>query len=228
MAVHPGEGGGAMVRVIQGIRFWPTLLLLLVIALFLIPIEGSEAIKHRAEDQLAVWVTTDKRSYHRGEPIVVTIHNEFATAIYVPLGQAYCSVVSVQRRKADRWETEDSCGEGPPSFFLIMAPQSKMTGALGSAMHDGIIQGPFVGQPSTPVEMEQDIRTLPPAKPWKPGDPIREVPLREIPAAVESLPFSALDRELAPGTYRVAFNFTLGASADPMQTVSSEEFVVTD
>jgi hypothetical protein len=109
-----------------------------------------------------------------------------------------------------------------------MAPNSKMTGALVSAPQDVAIQGPFVGKSSTPVEMEKDIRTLPRAKPWKPGDPSREVPLREIPAVIESLQFSALDHELAPGTYRIAFSFTLSASGGQTQTVYSEEFVVTN
>jgi hypothetical protein len=191
------------------------------------PIEGGEVIRLGGESSLAVWVTTDKRSYHRGESIGVTIQNKLATIIYIPLGQAYCSMVSVQRREADQWETEDSCVDGSPTFFIPMAPKSKVTGALDPAPREEIIQGPFVGQSSTPGEMEQDIRTLPPARPWNPGDPIREVPLRDNPSAVESLQFSALDHELAPGTYRIALSFTLDASAAPLQTVYSEEFVVT-
>ena len=35
---------------------------------------------------------------------------------------------------------------------------------------------PTVQPPVTPQESEKDLRKLPPSEPWKPGDPVREVP----------------------------------------------------
>lgn len=43
----------------------------------------------------------------------------------------------------------------------------------------GHVEGPeWVSAPVTPTEWDGDIRDLPPVKPWKPGDPVIEIPRR--------------------------------------------------
>jgi hypothetical protein len=51
-----------------------------------------------------------------------------------------------------------------------------MAGLLSSV--DGAVVGPTISEPIEPNVMDRDLRTLPLAEPWKPGEPTREVPLR--------------------------------------------------
>lgn len=57
---------------------------------------------------------------------------------------------------------------------------SSVGGALGLAHAQAPIMGPVISAPVRPDVMDRDLRTLPLAKSWKPGDPSREVPLREL------------------------------------------------
>lgn len=181
---------------------------------------------HKSDVPPAVRVTTDKLSYRSGELIVVTISNDLATIIYAPPGQTYCSVVSVQRLEAGRWVTAGSCAAGGRALFVTVGPKREMRGVLGPGAQDAGTQGVIVSEPSRPSVFEGDLRRLPPAEPWKPGDPIREVPKGRIPPEGASLPFSALHNEIAPGTYRIEFSFRVGSTSGPTQTVYSAEFVV--
>jgi hypothetical protein len=185
----------------------------------------SEKLAYAGAVLPTVRVLTDKANYSRGERIVITIHNELGTFLYAPSGQPYCSVVSVQRLEDGKWVAKDVCGtparSSPPSVIAI-APRSTMWGTLGEAARGQKPQGPIVSEPVTPFATQKSSRPPSPAQPWKPGEPIPE-----IPEGGWRPPFSALDGVLEPGTYRIEFTFATGAILGPTQTVRSKEFVVT-
>jgi hypothetical protein len=175
---------------------------------------------------LAVRVTTDKRSYHRGEPIVVTIRNDLSSIIYAVPGQTYCSVFSVQRLEAGQWETKGSCDAEGSIFFITIAPKSEKRGVVGPAAQDAVtqIRAPMVSGPVAPDVFKGDLRMLPPAEPPQPGEPAREVPQGMIPPKTEKSP----EGEIGPGSYRIEFRFTAESRSGPVQRIYSNEFVVID
>jgi hypothetical protein len=202
-----------------------------VLCLFsLLPVCGAllalpETLAHAGDVLPAVRVLTDKTTYARRERIVITIHNELGTFLYAPSGQPYCSVISVQRLEAGKWVAKDSCvtpaRSNPPSVIVI-APRSMTWGTLGEAARGQKPQGPIVSEPVKPFVTKKSLRPLPSAEPWKPGEPIPEIPEGGL-----RPPFSALDGVLEPGTYRIEFTFAIGGISGPAQTVHSKEFVVT-
>lgn len=171
-------------------------------------------------------VTTDKLSYRRGQPILVTIRNHLSSVIYALSDQTDCSIVSVQRLKAGHWETLGACPTKGLVSVVLIAPKSQITGTLGPQTSG--VQGPTVSLPTKPEMMDRDLRTLPPQKPWQPGDPVSEVPQALSPPKFESLRPSALESEIAPGRYRIEFSFTVGSTSGPVQSVYSQEFVIID
>jgi hypothetical protein len=66
-----------------------------------------------------------------------------------------------------------------------------------------------------------DASRLPTAVPWRPGDPVREVPEGAVAA-----PFSPVSGDLAPGTYRVELSFAVGTAPEVARTAYSAPFVV--
>jgi hypothetical protein len=197
---------------------------------FLLPVYGallplSWKLAHAGEVLPIVRVLTDKANYSRGERIVITIHNELATFLYAPSGQPYCSVVSLQRLEAGKWVAKDVCASparSSPSSVIAIAPRSTTWGTLGEGAPGQKPQGSIVSEPVKPFATQKSSRPPPPAQPWKPGDPIPE-----IPEGGWRPPFSTLDGVLEPGTYRIEFTFATGAISGPAQIVHSKEFVVT-
>ena len=53
-----------------------------------------------------------------------------------------------------------------------------------------VLTNPEVGPPVTPYSFDGDVRDLPAAPEWKPGDPIKEVPRRFYPRPGQALPVS--------------------------------------
>ena len=156
----------------------------------------------------------------------MTISNGLSTFIYAP-PDPYCSIVSVQQLDAGERVAKDSCAaEGPapdPPSVIAIPPKSKTWGRLAPEAQRSRTQGPILGKPVTPFVSEGNLRALPLPEAWKPGDPIPE-----IPEGGKRPPFSALDRVLEPGTYRIEFTFTVGTVSGPVQTVHAKEFTVTD
>ena len=240
----------------------------------LVASEGGEAAVN-------VTVASDKSSYRRGEPIVITISNDLQTAIHAPASEPYCSLVNVQRLEAGEWVTEDSCAVRGLASSIEIAPNSNITGVAGPTAQEAGTQGPIVSEPSTPSVSQVDVSKLPTVEPYKEGDPIRELPrggsppealgptpqdsgtqgpmviapsvpslsnvdvstlptvepykpgdpIRELPrggmtSELSGLPFSALEGDIEPGTYRVAFSFIVGAPSGPAQTIYSAAFDV--
>ena len=66
-------------------------------------------------------------------------------------------------------------------------------------------QQPIVTPPVTPSETDQDLRKLPRSQPWKPGDPVREVPdLRQSePGRTRRVTAGSLTFIAADGTFAI-------------------------
>jgi hypothetical protein len=84
----------------------------------------------------------------------------------------------------------------------------------------------MVSESAAPKTSRDDLRTLPRADPWKPGDPIREIPDRRRPASEQHAIFGSTDGELRAGTYRIAFYFKSDTTSGPTYAVYSKAFVV--
>jgi hypothetical protein len=188
-----------------------------------------EASARADQRPLAVTVTTDQSGYRRGELITVTIHNDLETAIYVFLGRRNCSLIQLQQQETERWEPVGTCLAAGPVFFMPIAPESEVQGVLGSsgqAIHGASTPGPMVSESAAPKTSRDDLRTLPRADPWKPGDPIREIPDRRRPASEQHAIFGSTDGDLRAGTYRIAFYFKSDTTSGPTYAVYSKAFVV--
>jgi len=196
----------------------------------LLPVCGAllalpETLAHAGDVLPAVRVLTDKATYARRERIIVTIHNELKTFLYAPSRQPYCSVISVQRLEGGKWVPKESCVTPVPSDLpsvIAIAPQSRTRGTLGEGARGQKPQGPIVSEPVKPFVTKKSLRPPPSVEPWKPGEPIPEIPEGGL-----RPPFSVLDGVLEPGTYRIEFTFATGAISGPAQTVHSKEFAVT-
>ena len=199
------------------------------VAFFLFPLLLSSGFPvaettARAGDVLPiVRVLTDKSTYSRGEPMVITIHNDLTTFIYAPPGAPYCSVITVQRLEAGKWVPQESCVTQLPSdprSVIAIAPRSRTWGTLGEAAQTPRSQDPIVSEPVKPLAAEKDL-PAPSSESRKQGESIPE-----IPEGGRRAPFSALDGALRPGWYRIEFAFTVGAIKGPSQAAYSKEFEV--
>jgi hypothetical protein len=182
-------------------------------------------LAHAGDALLTVRVLTDRASYARGERIVVTIYNDLATFLYAPPRKPYCSVISVQRLEGGKWVPKESCmtpARSDPPSVIALAPRSRTWGTLGETARASRLQDSIVSEPVKPFATQKSLRPPPPAEPWKPGEPIPEIPEGGL-----RPPFGALDGVLEPGTYRIEFTFAIGGISGPAQTVHSKEFVVT-
>jgi hypothetical protein len=176
-----------------------------------------------------VTVTTDQSGYRHGEPITVMIHNDLETVIYVFLGRRNCSLIQVQQQETESWKPVGTCRAAGPAFFMPIAPESELQGVLGSpgqTIHGASTPGPLVGESTTPKTSRHDLRTLPRADPWKPGDSIREMPDRRRPASEQHATFGSTNGDLRAGTYRIAFYFKTDTTSGPTYAVYSKAFVV--
>ena len=76
---------------------------------------------------------------------------------------------------------------GAASRFILVALVATI--ALGGvAAAEPKPQEPFVSEPVPPYIFDGDVRDLPRAEPWRPGDPIVEVPRRQHGPAPENAP----------------------------------------
>jgi|SRR5918992_3476369 hypothetical protein len=198
-------------------RMWRkqlTLSFLLLAVLILMALALACTSETKSNPDSEVQVMLEKSSYLQGEPIRVSIGNGLSSAIYAPPNQQYCAVVTVQRREGDQWLDEGSCPKGGVSSYTIAA-QSQ-------------VNGPLIGGPSAPHVFDKDLRELPTQEPGK--GPAREVPQGILPPGATSSSgggLSALEGNLSPGTYRIKLSFAEGSISGPVQTVYSDEFVVT-
>ncbi len=71
-----------------------------------------------------------------------------------------------------------------PTLLLVLLGVALSARGAGT---DEPIHGETVGGPVTPYSIDVDLRDLPPARLWRPGDPIREVPRRSYPGPLTPL-----------------------------------------
>lgn len=186
------------------------------------PLRSYEnALRRATAIEPPVRVVTDKLSYRRGEPIVVTIRNDLTTTIYAPPQGTLCALLLLERRDAGQWLMEDPCPNKPAVHRISLPPKGVLQGRLSLALQEKGGHDPEVGQPVAPDVFKGDVRSLPPAPAWKPGDPVYEVPRG-------TLSFSGRRAGLTPGTYRLAFRFTTEPTGGPVQVAYTEEFVVAE
>ena len=56
----------------------------------------------------------------------------------------------------------------------------------------------WIGEPVTPTSFDGDVRSLPTAPAWKPGDPVREVPRLSFPSAAQAAAHAPADHPRVP------------------------------
>jgi hypothetical protein len=66
-------------------------------------------------------------------------------------------------------------------FLLLLPPLGLSTASEQQEKEYREIKGPHVSEPVPAGEFEGDVRNLPEAEKWKPGDPIKEIPRRVYP-----------------------------------------------
>ena len=171
----------------------------------------------------SITVATDKSTYRRGEAIRVTVRNDTPTIVYVETGHSSCSVVGIQRRADGQWRPERVCPLLGVEAFLPVAPGGALTAVLGPTAPPPEIQGPIVGEPTTPGVNTRDLRTLPAEPPTPPSGPLRERTQGILPpGSGPGVPSGGL----APGTYRLELKVRIGSIHGPSEVTHSEEFVV--
>ncbi len=169
----------------------------------------------------AVAVTTDRDTYPRGDPILVTITNGLPRSIFAP-PRGGCSIVGVVRLQDGQWQQVEACIHlnvnvwGIPSLGALTRP---LRGDVQASSHEVVVGGPVV-----PILSPEDVHQLSTVEPRRPGEPIPEFPEGAVAA-----PFSTLTSDLPPGTYRIDFQFgPRRATGDAVETVHSEAFLVTE
>lgn len=182
---------------------------------------NEKALRHGSAIDPPVRVVTDKLGYHRGEAIVATIRNDLTTTIFAPAQDTVCAILLLERGVSGQWLMEDPCPSEPAVRGVSLPPKGVLQGRLSPALQEKGGQDPEVGQPVAPDVFKGDVRSLPPSKTWKPGDPVYEVPRG-------TLSFSGRRADLPPGTYRLAFRFTTEPTGGPVQVAYTQEFVVAE
>jgi hypothetical protein len=170
---------------------------------------------------MSVTVKVDRERYQVGERIAVTIENGTADSIFAP-PRGPCSIVSLSRLDGGRWRNVDVC-PALDVYVTEIPAKGYLSGALGPASQPPVASGPVVIGPVPPFASGHDLTTLPTVAPWRSGDPVRVVPEGAI-----APPFSAVEVDLEPGTYRVEFSFAQGSASGPVSAAHSEDFVVAD
>jgi hypothetical protein len=188
---------------------------------------GSTPTTHAEEitpvvTAVSVSVTTNRALYRPGEQVLVTVRNPLSMPVYAP-PRGDCAIVSVWRLQDGQSLKVDAC----PTLNVTptaIPGASELTRPLGPDIQVPNPPGPVVIGPVAP-SISPELAALPTAVPWKPGDPVREIPEGAVAA-----PFSALSSDLAPGMYRIELRFALrpGATSDEVQTVHSDPFEVKD
>lgn len=175
-----------------------------------------------------VTVTTDKQVYRPDERIRVTIYNGLAQVIYAVPGLSDNAIVHLEQQVGTQWLPRDTGRVVHPAFLIAIEPQRIITGVLDPVPSPPpATSRPHISKPTEPEAVQKDLRTLPPSKPWTPGDPIREIPQQRAPSQAQQAEMHSDPPRWNSGTYRLVARFRIGTPDGPPHLSNSSPFVVT-
>lgn len=93
----------------------------LAAAALLAALGGACRADAETESVAVVTVRTDRLAYEPGQAIVVTVRNGLTHAIFATTGQSSCTIVSLDRRVAQRWVEVRNCYAGVPPVTVRIA-----------------------------------------------------------------------------------------------------------
>ncbi len=81
-----------------------------------------------------VLITTDSQAYKSGDTIHVTITNHIGTPIFATSGKANCTVVAVQRKTAQGWQTTQiaPCADTDATDIVQIAAGARHTAEIAT------------------------------------------------------------------------------------------------
>ena len=83
-----------------------------------------------------VRIRATKESFRSGDPVVTVIRNKRSKSITATSGQTLCTIVTLQRRSGNDWQTEGPCEEGAPPGNVRIEPHSKVRVRIGEREGD--------------------------------------------------------------------------------------------
>jgi hypothetical protein len=176
----------------------------------------------------SVSVEVRKSTYGRHEPITVVVRNDLARPIHIPADPSACSLLTLQQWQNGSWQTVGSCPPAlAPQITVVVPERGRVVGTLISAPRSYVVEA-RASEPASPAVLEGSLEQLPPVNPWRPGNPITEVPLGVLDPEREALPLSTIEGLLDHGTYRIEVTYSLSMPPREIETRHSRQFIVTE
>ena len=96
-----------------------SVLFVLILCLLLLPACGQTTTsKQGTGSSHPVQISVDAGAYHGSDPISVMVTNQSASTFYAPDHQTSCTIVQLQMRSGDQWQTMGECALKTPTRML--------------------------------------------------------------------------------------------------------------